>query len=168
MFQSLHELFTETNLMAIEERIVTDMISRNICSIKNSHFFTDFHTDDFGMACNPFSTSIQSVPEDDRDEFTDLVNDNRTKDLFQRLGVIQFWCHMIRSFPKTSSIAVRTLFPFTSAYLCKSALSHLLLLKSKVSNKETDDFDDDLGCALSKTQTRVSKIADEMQPQPSH
>uniref|UniRef100_K7FML1 Uncharacterized protein n=1 Tax=Pelodiscus sinensis TaxID=13735 RepID=K7FML1_PELSI len=60
---------------------------------------------------NPFTTDVNSVPEDLQEEFLDLKND------FAGVYTEKLWASMTRSYPNLSAHAVRFLLPFASTYM---------------------------------------------------
>ena len=78
----------------------------------------------------------------------------------------QFWSSMLTSYRKLSMEALRVIVPFASTYLCESAFSALMHIKSKARNQL--DVEDDMRIAISKTQPRISRLACNMQQQKSH
>uniref|UniRef100_K7F938 Uncharacterized protein n=1 Tax=Pelodiscus sinensis TaxID=13735 RepID=K7F938_PELSI len=69
---------------------------------------------------NPFTTDVNSVPEDLQEEFLDLKND------FAAQGIEKFWASMTRSYPNLSAHTVRFLLPFASTYMCETGFALLL------------------------------------------
>ena len=85
--------------------------------------------------------------------------------MFMEKSLSQFWCTMLRSYPKVSTEALRVIVPFASTYLCKTGFSTLVYITSKASNQL--NVEDDMRLAVTKTPPRISKLASEMQ-QKSH
>jgi zinc finger BED domain-containing protein 5/7/8/9 len=150
MFETLKELLTtnQSDQMAISDNLKT-VIQEHLAALHQeiSLYFSDVNSTDLHMIRNPFATCVQSIPEHCQEEFIDLVNDSTAKDLFQHVSLFQFWSKIMHSYPKIAYLALQTLLPFPSTYLCESAFSHLLLLKSKQRNRLA--VEDDLRCALS-------------------
>uniref|UniRef100_K7FAC5 DUF4371 domain-containing protein n=1 Tax=Pelodiscus sinensis TaxID=13735 RepID=K7FAC5_PELSI len=70
---------------------------------------------------NPFTTDVNSVPE----EFLDLKNDFAAQDTYQNLPE-KCWASVTGSYPNLSAHAVRFLLPFVSTYMCETRFLCLL------------------------------------------
>ena len=80
---------------------------------------------------NPFTTDVDSVPEDLQEEFLDLKNDLAAQDVCQQSTMEKFWVSLTGSYPNLSTHAVRFILPFASTYMCATGFSCLLHFKSK-------------------------------------
>uniref|UniRef100_K7GIF2 DUF4371 domain-containing protein n=1 Tax=Pelodiscus sinensis TaxID=13735 RepID=K7GIF2_PELSI len=78
------------------------------------------------LSRNPFTTDVNSVPEDLQEEFLDLKNDFAAQDEYQQSTIEKFWASVTGSYPNLSAHAVRFLLPFASTYRCESGVSCLL------------------------------------------
>uniref|UniRef100_K7FL77 Uncharacterized protein n=1 Tax=Pelodiscus sinensis TaxID=13735 RepID=K7FL77_PELSI len=63
---------------------------------------------------NPFTTDVNSVPEDLQEEFLDLKNDFAAQDVYRQSIIEKFGASMTGSYPNLSAHAVRFLLPFAS------------------------------------------------------
>ena len=65
---------------------------------------------------NPFASAmdIATVPKEVQDELLDLRNDPASSEMFMKKSLSQFWCTMLRSYPKVSTEALRVIVPFAS------------------------------------------------------
>ena len=117
---------------------------------------------------NPFSPAmdIATVPEKVLDKLLDLRNDSAGREMFMEKSVSQFWCTMMRSYPKVSTEAFRAIVPFASTYLCETGFSAFVHIKSKARNQL--NVENDLRLAISKTQLHISKLTSDIQQQKSH
>ena len=115
---------------------------------------------------NPFRCSVDSIPDEQQDELIDLQNDSTAKDLLDDNIVEEFWIHMIGSYPNVARVALRSLLPFVTTYLCDSAFSTMLLIKTAHRNRL--ELEDDKRCALSETSPRIDKLLKNKQCQTSH
>jgi len=109
---------------------------------------------------------IATVPEELQDELLDLRNDSAGREMFLEKSLTQFWCIMLRSYPKVSTEALCVIVPFASTYLCESGFSALVHIKSKTRNQV--NVEDDMRLSISKTQPRISRLVSDMQQQKSH
>ena len=101
-----------------------------------------------------------------QDQLIDLKNDSSCRDLFETLPVTEFWLSVASSYPELSKIGLKKLLVFSSTWLCESAFSALVCLKSKQRNHI--DVEPDIRCALSTTEPRISKLVATAQQHPSH
>ena len=100
----------------------------------------------------------------DQDELIDLRNDSGCRDLFEDVPVTEFWIQVSSSYPQISKNCLMKLLPFTTTWLCESAFSSLLNIKSKPRNRL--DVAADIRCALSSTAPRIQSLVDKIQQQP--
>uniref|UniRef100_K7G9P4 DUF4371 domain-containing protein n=1 Tax=Pelodiscus sinensis TaxID=13735 RepID=K7G9P4_PELSI len=75
---------------------------------------------------NPFTTDVNSVPEDLQEELLDLKNDFAAQDVYQQSTIEKCWASMTRSYLNLSAHAVRFLLPFASTSMCETGFSCLL------------------------------------------
>ena len=75
--------------------------------------------------------------------------------MFTEVPLNSFWCKMAHSYPKISKLAIRMLLPFPSPYLCESVFSTLFHIKTKHRNRLS--VEDDMLCAISKTEPDIKK-----------
>ena len=75
------------------------------------------------------------------------------KDDFEAMSPDNFWAKYSRIYKNVGSVAVRTLFPFLSTYLCESGFAAFVSMKTKFRNKL--ECEADLRCALSSTKPRI-------------
>uniref|UniRef100_A0A8C3T3A4 HAT C-terminal dimerisation domain-containing protein n=1 Tax=Chelydra serpentina TaxID=8475 RepID=A0A8C3T3A4_CHESE len=114
---------------------------------------------------DPFTTDVNSVPEDLQEEFLDLKNDFATQDVYQQSTIEKFWASMTGSCPTLSAHAVRFLLPFASSYMCEMGFLCLLHIKSKQRNQLA--VERDIRCALSSTTPNIEKLVSEKRIQTS-
>ena len=92
--------------------------------------------------------------------------DSTMKDDFYLLKLEKFWIKQFHINPNVASLALQTLVPFSSTYLCEKGFSALVLIKSKQRNRLA--VDSDLTIALAKTEPRIDQLVQSMQAQISH
>ena len=78
---------------------------------------------------NPFSCSVDSIPDKLQDELIDLQNNSTAKDLVDDSTVKEFWTYMIGLYPNVAKVALHLLLPFVLIFLCESGISTMLLIK---------------------------------------
>ena len=84
------------------------------------HYFPEVSDKELNLVRNPFRCSVDSIPDEQQDELIDLQNDSTAKDLLDDNTVEEFWIRMIGSYPYVARVALCSLLPFVSTYLCKS------------------------------------------------
>ena len=126
------------------------------------HYFPEVSGDDLSLARNPSPENV----EDELQDLKNLKNDSSCRDLFETLPVTEFWLSVASSYPEISKIALKKLLAFSSTWLCESAFSALVCMKSKQRNRL--DVEHDIRCALSTTEPRISKLVAKAQEHPSH
>lgn len=167
MFPTLAQIVEEaTNKFNIDD--LYGLIKEHLenLTVQIQDYFPNECSKSFSLTINPFNTSIYDVPEAAEEEFIDLKNNFEAKSWFGELQLQEFWVKTFPKFKVLSEIALRNLLPFPTTYLCETAFSQLLHLKSKYRNKL--NVEDDLRCAISTTENRIKLLAEKLQYQPSH
>ena len=72
---------------------------------------------------------------------------------------------MIENYQEISHFALKVILPFPATYLCETAFSSLLIIKSKYRNRL--DVQHDLRCCISSVQPRIDNLVSRKQAQPS-
>ena len=75
------------------------------------------------------------------------------KDDFEAMSLNNFWAKYLHIYKNVGNVAIHTLLPFSSTYLCESGFSALVSMKTKFRNKLKCEAD--LRCALSSTKPRI-------------
>ena len=99
-------------------------------------------------------------------ELTEWKCNSTVKDDFEAMSLNSFWAKYLHIYKNVGSVAIRTLLPFSSTYLCESGFSALVSMKTKFRNKL--ECEADLRCALSSTKPRVKRLVSQKQLHPSH
>ncbi|XP_064117635.1 protein FAM200C-like [Macrobrachium nipponense] len=95
---------------------------------------------------NPFNT-----------EAIDFKCDSSAKRDFETMKLEEeFWVKYLPMYPKVGEEALRVILPFSSTYLCEAGFSALVVLKTKQRNRL--DEENDLCCALSSSNPRISNL----------
>ena len=116
-------------------------------------YFPELSPDAFTLVKNLFRLAIELEDDELQDELFDLRNDLGCRDLFEDVSVTEFWIQRSSSYPQISRNCLMKLLPFTTTWLCESAFSSLLNIKSKPHNRF--DIEADIRCALSSTAPRI-------------
>ena len=85
----------------------------------------------------------------------DLQNGFTAKHLLDDNAVEEFWIHTNGLYPNVAKVALWSLLPFVSIYLCKSGFSTVLI---KTAHRNCLKLEDDIRCALSETFPLIVKL----------
>ena len=118
------------------------------------------------MTRNPFRISEDILPDNLLEEFLEMKGNSAAKDDFEELAFTDFWAKYVQIYKRVGSMALHTLLPFSSTYLCESGFSALVNIKTKARNKL--DCEADLRCALSSVKPRIKLLVSKKQLHPSH
>ena len=122
--------------------------------------------DDLFLARNPFRLFPEKVKDELQDQLINLKNDSSCRDLFESLPVTKLWLSLASSYPQISKIALKKLLLFNSTWLCESAFSTLVLMKSKQRNRL--EVEQDICCALSSIEPIIPNLVAKFQEHVSH
>ena len=98
-------------------------------------YFPELSPDAFTLVRNPFRVAIEQVDDELQDKLIDLRNYSGCHDLFEDVSVTEFWIQVPSLYPHISRNCLVKLLFFTTTWLCESAFSSLLNIKSKPCNK---------------------------------
>lgn len=119
---------------------------------------------------DPFSINVENItlPSNEEHQLVDLSCDLTLKKRFGEVSLSHFWCSdVMTEYPSLATLAVKTILPFSTTYLCESGFSTLVQLKSKQRNRL--DTEHDLRVALSTvTPDFETLIKSKAHPQLSH
>ena len=165
MFEKLSKFEADSLSAQIKQEI-----SEHLRSLEKEfqRYFPDLDQGFATFPRNSFSPvmDIATVPEEVQDELLDLRNDSASREMFMEKSLSQFLCTMLRSYLKLLTEALHVIVPFASTYICETGFSVLAHIKSKARNQL--NVEDDMRLAISKTQSRISKLASDIQQQKSH
>ena len=118
------------------------------------------------MTRNPFGIKEDILSEELQEEFLEMKCNSTAKDDFEAMSLNNFWAKYLHMYKNVGSVAMHTLLPFSSTYLCESGFSALVCIKTKFRNKL--ECEADLRCALSSTKPRIKRLVSQKQLHPSH
>ena len=98
------------------------------------------------------------------EQFLDLVHDSAAKAVFAEKSLNAFWATMYGSYPRVAVAALTLLVAFPSTYLCESAFSSMVQIKTKSRNRMID-LESDLRCAISKVEPNIEALVQAKQMQ---
>ena len=160
-------LYSFTCLSDVDGEI-TDEVADHFGTLQTEFkfYFSELSPDAFTHMRNLFRVVIEQVDDELQDELIDLRNDSGCRDLIEDVSVTEFWIQVSSLYPQISRNCLMKLLFFTTTWLCKSAFSSLLNIKSKPRNRL--NVEADIRCALSSTAPRIQSLVDKIQQQPSH
>ena len=135
-------------------------------------YFPDFkhNNPSIEFTWDPFNFPVDNFPEEAEDieeQFLDLVHDSAAKAVFSEKSLNAFWATMYGSYPRIAVAAFTLLVAFPSTYLCESAVSSMIQIKTKLQNRLID-LESDLRCAISKVELNIEALVQAKQMQKSH
>ena len=133
------------------------------------HYFPDLgnvELADWKMTRNPFRINENILSDNLQEEFLEMKCNTTANDDFEAMSLNDFWTKYLPVYKNMGSVAIRTLLPFSSTYLCESGFSTLVSVKTKSRNKLACKAD--LRCALSSTKPRIKLLVSQKQLHPSH
>ena len=80
---------------------------------------------------NPFRCDVKDVQLDVQEKFIELTNSSSDKDIHETQDLVTFWLAMRNNYPQLAYTALQVLLPFSSTYLCESAFSTIVSIRSK-------------------------------------
>ena len=96
-----------------------------------------------------------------------MIHDSSAKAFFDDETLEKFWAMMQNTYLKVAAKPLALLTAFSSTYLCESAFSSIVTIKTKSRNKLLG-VKSDLRCAVSKIKPDITSIVDKKQKQKSH
>ncbi|XP_064078498.1 zinc finger BED domain-containing protein 5-like [Macrobrachium nipponense] len=96
---------------------------------------------------NPFQCEVTDVADEVQEEFLELKFNSTAKEDFKDMDLETFWGKYLPVYPLISHQALRILTMFGSTYLCETAFSTLVAIKTK-----------DLRCALSSIRPCIQHL----------
>ena len=118
---------------------------------------------------NPFDVSIP-VPHlkfHQQEQLIELSSDGALQQLFKRKPLVDFWAALLRSHEDLAKLALKSLMPFATTYLCETGFSALTAVKTKY-RQRLGDVEKDLRLKLSSITPNIGELCAKMQAHPSH
>ena len=129
-------------------------------------YFPKLSRDDLSLARNSFQLSSEKVEDKLQDQFIDMKNDSSSQDVFEAFPVTDFLLRMALSYPEISKTAQKKFLPFSFTWLCESAFSTFLNVKTKQQNSL--EVEQDICCVLSSGEPRIKDLVAKVQSHPLH
>lgn len=117
---------------------------------------------------DPFSSpeTDSSLPAVLEDKLLELSCDEGLRIRFNEMCIQEFWLACCGEYPELCDIAVKTLLPFHSTYLCETGFSSLTATKTKYRNRLASE--NTLRISLSSLLPRFDRLVSGKQAHPSH
>ncbi|XP_076065125.1 zinc finger BED domain-containing protein 5-like [Oratosquilla oratoria] len=165
-FRNLDTALADNNLDSeLKEQIIT-----HLSDLKSEfvRYFPDIDDkrEAWKFIRNPFQCEVADVAEEVQEEFLELKFDSTAKEDFKDMDLETFWVKYLHVYPLTSHQALRILTMFGSTYMCETAFSTLVSIKTKYRNRL--NVEGDLRCALSSIRPRIQDLVAKKQCQISH
>ena len=110
--------------------------------------------------------AFNHLPATAQEELIDLQCDSTLVSTLKDICVSDFWIRASASYPEVARLALDTLTPFATAYLCEVTFSALTVIKTK--HRNSLHVENPLRLAESNIQPRIKKLCSGKQPQVSH
>ena len=103
-----------------------------------------------------------------KEEIVDLQEKQSCETKFRATPLSHFWCDPIVAYPGLAKTELHMTTTFSTIYLCKKALSTILLIKTTVWNRLHGGLLHSMGMALANTMPRYEKLVAHKQKQKCH
>ena len=170
MFSFTEEFLTNND---VESNVIKPLVIEHLSNLLKqfqNYFLPELDNTNLDWIQNPFAMKKQSTKYLSlkfQEELADLSSDSKLQLEFSKKKLHTFWLTVRAEYPLLSDLAVSTLLPFVSTYLCESAFSTLTAIKTKyrssLSNIETA-----LRPALTNIEPRLDLLCSRKQSHPSH
>lgn len=166
-FPTLHDFLGENEVVLGEEtkRIVIEHLNHLAEELRK--YFPPMDTQPWIR--NPFDVSIP-VPNlkfHQQEQLIELSSDGALQQLFKRKPLVDFWAALLRSHEDLAKLALKSLMPFATTYLCETGFSALTAVKTKY-RQRLGDVEKDLRLKLSSITPNIGELCAKMQAHPSH
>ncbi|XP_076053603.1 zinc finger BED domain-containing protein 5-like [Oratosquilla oratoria] len=134
-FRNLDTALADSNLDSeLKEQIIT-----HLSDLKSEfvRYFPDIDDkrEAWKFIRNPFQCEVADVAEEVQEEFLELKFDSTAKEDFKDMDLETFWVKYLHVYPLISHQALRILTMFGSTYMCETAFSTLVSIKTKYRNR---------------------------------
>ncbi|KAL3861179.1 hypothetical protein ACJMK2_007244 [Sinanodonta woodiana] len=121
------------------------------------------------LCADPFSVSVDDLSAEYQLELTDLKASDELRSTYREKSLLDFCRTLPDTFPNLKDNALVHTSMFGSTYCCEQAFTQMKLKKSNTRNQLTDDnLETILRISTSSIKPDTSKLADDIQHQPSH
>ena len=169
-FPTLHKMFGMTGISSVIQSDVVEHLDKLTCEFHRYFLFIEDDTPTMALTRNPFRFPVAGVQDDEentQEQFLEMIHDSAAKASFEDNTLGKFWAIMMNIYPKVAAKPLSLLTAFSSTYLCESAFSNVVTIKTKARNSMLN-LESDLRCAISKLKPDIKLIVAEKQQQKSH
>ena len=169
-FPTLHKMFGMTGISSVIQSDVVEHLDKLTCEFHRYFPSIEDDTPTMALTRNPFRFPVAGVQDDEentQEQFLEMIHDSAAKASFEDNTLGKFWAIMINIYPKVAAKPLSLLTAFSSTYLCESAFSNVVTIKTKARNSMLN-LESDLRCAISKLKPDIKLIVAEKQQQKSH
>lgn len=170
------DMFSAVSDQADDDAISADFrdsVVAHLEGLQNSflHYFGEIPDQEkFQWMQTPMSHAVTStcshLPTSAQEELIDMQCDATFKSLFEDVCLTDFWIKASDTYPELANIALSTLTPFATTYLCEVTFSTLTVIKTK--HRNALQAENPLRLAVSTIQPRIKKLCESKQAQVSH
>lgn len=119
-----------------------------------------------GWIRNPFMPLKDDLDVSLEDKLLQLASGEGFKMIFETVSLAGFWIKARTEYPELSVIALKTILPFPSTYLCETGFSTMSIIKTK--HRNNLDICSPFRVALSSIVPRLDKLVNKKQAHCSH
>lgn len=169
-FPTLHKMIGMNSICFVIQGDVVEHFDKLISEFHRYFPSIEADTPVMALTKNPFRFPVAGVQEDElnkQEQFLELIHDSAAKASFEDNTLDKFWAIMMNTYPKVAAKPLSLLTAFSSTYLCESAFSNVVTIKTKARNTMLN-LESDLRCAISKIEPDIDSIVAEKQEQKSH
>ena len=148
---------------------VAELIKNHLTSLRDSleRYFPEDNDHISDWVFQPFLVEVGAhLSLRMQEELIDLQSDRTLQMQFSKLSLGEFWLKMPPEHSALAEIAVKTLLPFSSSYLCETGFSALAVLKTKYRSRL--EVEHNLRMAVAKIHPQIDHLCGEKQAHPSH
>lgn len=171
-FPCLHEFLVSNEILISME--IKKIIMNHIDETKGffDKYFPNINEDrKYDWIRTPFAKSLKydHIKWVLQEELIDIRSDNSIEFEFNEKSITEFWIRRQQEYPSISKEALLKLMPFATTYLCETAFSSLLIIKSKHrSCISTNALEQNLRIGISEILPDIDYLCQNMQSHPSH
>ncbi|XP_064081366.1 zinc finger BED domain-containing protein 5-like [Macrobrachium nipponense] len=165
-FRNLDSALADSNLVSdLKQQIITHLSDLKAEFIR---YFPDIDDkrEAWKFIRNSFQCDVADVADEVQEEFLELKFNSTAKEDFKDMDLEMFWVKYLPIYPLISHQALWILTMFGSTYLCETAFSTLVAIKTKYRNRL--NVEGDLRCALSSIRPGIQDLVAKNQCQISH
>ncbi|XP_078504354.1 SCAN domain-containing protein 3-like [Lissotriton helveticus] len=165
-FPCLSEAVEDTGY---ELESAAEVITNHLTSLRGGleKYFPEDIDHDKDWVFQPFLVDAGThLPVHLQEDLIEVQSDRVLEMQFSKIPLAEFWLKMSEEHSCLSKIAVKTILPFSSSYLCEIGFSALAVLKTKYRSRL--EVEHNLRMAVAKIHPQIDNLCGEKQAHPSH